>query len=141
MFQYIKIFLPLIVFFLATPFSSHAGPWSYSSLRIPSFEGQVNASSDIDLDTYKLVLRLQAYKSTLFDNRGYNAIEGTKETIIVDINEEFLKKLGHYQTIRFGTPEKYNELFVNRDEDLKHVLETWAFYRNDDEYFKAKNRD
>jgi len=88
MMRLIKLFLPLTLLFVAAPYNSHAGPWSYSSLDIPSFEGQVNTSPDIDLDTYKVVLELQAYKSTFFDNRGYNEIKDTAETIIVDIKPD-----------------------------------------------------
>ena len=58
---------------------------------------------------------------------------------IVDINEEFLKKLGLQKSISFGTPEKSIVLPVHDIDDLDHVLKTWKFFRDDDEYFKYKN--
>lgn len=65
--------------------------------------------------------------------------EGDRLWSIVDIDEEFLKKLSFNKSISFGIPEKNIVLPIHDEDDLDHVLQTWTFFRNDDEYFKHKN--
>lgn len=62
------------------------------------------------------------------------SFEEKRQWFIVEIDEEFMKTLSNDNVLLFGSITRNHEIEI-REEDIKDLGESWAFY-HDDENFK-----